>query len=207
MIAAMTPEEIETALGEIAQADQAVANALEEVGYPAPRNRPTGFGTLVDIIVGQQVSVAAGASIRAKLAATVQPMAPEIFLATSIEDLRAAGLSGRKVEYGLELAEAMLAGALSDTLLSSMSDSDAIKEITKIRGLGRWSAEIYLMFALGRRDVWPAEDLAIQEALRRLQQLEERPDRKISEELVENWRPHRTVDALFLWHYFAGVPA
>ena len=207
MIAAMTPEEIETALGEIAQADQAVANALEEVGYPAPRNRPTGFGTLVDIIVGQQVAVAAGASIRAKLAATVQPMAPEIFLATSIEDLRAAGLSGRKVEYGLELAEAMLAGALSDTLLSSMSDSDAIKEITKIRGLGRWSAEIYLMFALGRRDIWPAEDLAIQEALCRLHQLEERPDRKTSEELVENWRPHRTVGALFLWHYFAGAPA
>jgi DNA-3-methyladenine glycosylase II len=207
MIAAMTPEEIETALGEIAQADQAVANALEEVGYPAPRNRPIGFGTLVDIIVGQQVSVAAGASIRAKLAATVQPMAPEIFLATPIEDLRAAGLSGRKVEYGLELAEAMLAGALSDTLLSSMSDTDAIKEITKIRGLGRWSAEIYLMFALGRRDVWPAEDLAIQEALRRLHQLEERPDRKTSEELVENWRPHRTVGALFLWHYFAGAPA
>jgi DNA-3-methyladenine glycosylase II len=203
----MTPEEIETALHEIAKADKAIAKAVKQVGYPEPRNRPTGFGTLVDIIVGQQVSVAAGASIRAKLAAAVQPLVPEVFLATPVEDLRAAGLSGRKVEYGLGLAEAMLAGALSDAHLSSLSDADAIKEITKIRGLGRWSAEIYLMFAMGRRDVWPAEDLAIQEALRRLHKLDDRPDRKTSEVLVECWRPHRTIGALFLWHYFAGAPA
>ena len=203
----MTPEEIETALHEIARADPAVAKAIEQVGYPEPRNRPTGFGTLVDIIVGQQVSVAAGASIRAKLAAAVQPMAPEVFLATPVEDLRAAGLSGRKVEYSLGLAEAMQAGALSDKHLSALSDADAIKEVTKIRGLGRWSAEIYLMFGLGRHDIWPAEDLAIQEALRRLHKLDDRPDRKTSEALVECWRPHRTIGALFLWHYFAGAPA
>jgi DNA-3-methyladenine glycosylase II len=203
----MTPKDIKTALDHMAKRDADLAGAIKLVGYPAPRNRPTGFATLMDIIVGQQVSVAAGASIRAKLAATVDPLTPENYLATDIADLRGAGLSGRKVEYGIGLAEALRNGALADKHLKSLGDEDAAKEITSIRGLGRWSAEIYLMFALGRTDVWPAEDLAISEALRRLKGLEERPQRALSEPLVEHWRPHRTIGALFLWHYFAGAPA
>ena len=203
----MTPKDIKSTLDELAQRDKDLRVAIDLVGYPAPRNRPTGFATLVSIIVGQQVSVAAGASIRAKLDATVPDMTPINFLATSTEDLRAAGLSGRKVEYGQGLAEAMRDGALSDDYLRSLDDDAAAKEIISIRGLGRWSAEIYLMFALGRPDIWPAEDLAISEALRRLKGLDNRPDRTESEPLVEHWRPHRTIGALFLWHYFAGAPA
>ncbi|TDI60060.1 MAG: DNA-3-methyladenine glycosylase 2 family protein [Alphaproteobacteria bacterium] len=203
----MTPKDIKTALDFMAKNDTDLAAAIKLVGYPAPRNRPTGFATLVDIIVGQQVSVAAGAAIRAKLAATVPDMTPEKFLGTSTQDLRGAGLSGRKVEYGQGLAEAMRDGALADKHLKSLDDDAAAKEITSIRGLGRWSAEIYLMFALGRPDIWPAEDLAITEALRRLKGLDDRPDRTASEPLVEHWRPHRTIGALFLWHYFAGAPA
>jgi DNA-3-methyladenine glycosylase II len=203
----MTPKDIKTALDSIALHDDDLRAAIDLVGYPAPRNRPTGFATLIDIIVGQQVSVAAGASIRAKVAATVTPLTPRNFLSTSVADLRAAGLSGRKVEYGQGLAEAMRDGALADDLLTSLNDDDAAKEITNIRGLGRWSAEIYLMFALGRTDIWPAEDLAIAEALRRLKGLDGRPARAVSEPMVEHWRPHRTVGALFLWHYFAGAPA
>jgi DNA-3-methyladenine glycosylase II len=134
-------------------------------------------------------------------------MTPKNFLAVSTEELRAAGLSGRKVEYGQGLAEAMRDGALSDDYLQGLDDDAAAKEIISIRGLGRWSAEIYLMFALGRPDIWPAEDLAITEALRRLKGLVDRPDRTESEPLVEHWRPHRTIGALFLWHYFAGAPA
>jgi DNA-3-methyladenine glycosylase II len=202
----MTPKDIKSALDELAQRDEDLRVAIDLVGYPAPRNRPTGFATLVSIIVGQQVSVAAGASIRAKLDATVPDMTPKNFLATSTEDLRAAGLSGRKVEYGQGLAEAMRDGALSDDYLRSLDDDAAAKEIISIRGLGRWSAEIYLMFALGRPDIWPAEDLAISEALRRLKGLDDRPDRTESEPLVVHWRPHRTIGALFLWHYFAGAP-
>ena len=202
----MTPKDIKTALDSIALRDSDLQAAIELVGYPAPRNRPTGFATIMDIIVGQQVSVAAGASVRAKLAAAVDPLTPA-HLATSDSDIRAAGLSGRKVEYGTGLAEAMRDGALTDSQLRKLSDDDAVKEITKIRGLGRWSAEIYLMFALGRTDIWPAEDLAVREALRRLKNLDDRPERPQSEALVEHWRPHRTMGALFLWHYFAGAPA
>jgi len=159
------------------------------------------------IIVGQQVSVAAGASIRAKLAATVAPLTPQQYLDTSIANLRAAGLSGRKVEYGQGLAEAMRDGALADDHLFVLDDEAAVKEITQIRGLGQWSAEIYLMFAFGRTDIWPAEDLAVAEALRRLKGLDDRPVRATSEPMVEHWRPHRSMGALFLWHYFAGAPA
>ena len=207
MIAAMTPKDIKTALDAMAKNDADLAAAIKLVGYPAPRNRSTGFATLMDIIVGQQVSVAAGASIRAKLAATVDPLTPANYLSKSVEELRGAGLSGRKVEYGQGLAEAMRDGALSDDNLVALDDVAATQEIVSIRGLGRWSAEIYLMFALGRPDIWPAEDLAIAEALRRLKGLDERPKRTESEPLVEHWRPHRTIGALFLWHYFAGAPA
>ena len=100
----------------------------------------------------------------------------------------------------------MRAGALNTARLTKQSDEEVIAALTEIRGLGRWSAEIYMMFALKRADVWPAEDLAIAEALKRLKKLDERPNRKISEPLIEHWRPWRSVAALFLWHYYKGVP-
>ncbi|MEM7012725.1 MAG: DNA-3-methyladenine glycosylase 2 family protein [Verrucomicrobiota bacterium] len=201
-----THQEIRAAVDLIGQEDADVAEAIELVGYPKARNRKPGFETLIGIIIGQQVSVAAGASIRAKLAAAVDPLTPEMFLSKSEVELRAAGLSARKVEYGTGLADAMAKGKLATRRLSRMSDEDAIAEITQIRGLGRWSAEIYLMLALGRADVWPAEDLAVVEALRRLKKLPDRPERAKSEAIVEAWRPHRSAGALFLWHFYQGAP-
>jgi len=202
----MTPKKIKQGLDEVAGRDKDVAKALKQVGYPAPRKRPPGFGTLIDIIVGQQVSTAAAAAIRGRLMLAVDPMTPKQFLETDAERLRAAGLSGRKVEYGQGLAEAMRAGALDADRLAKQSDEEVIAALTAIRGLGRWSAEIYMMFALKRSDVWPAEDLAIAEALRRLKKLDERPNRKVSEPLIKHWRPWRGVVALFLWHYYKGAP-
>ena len=202
----MTPKKIKQGLDEIAARDSDVAKAFKQVGYPASRKRPPGFGTLINIIVGQQVSTAAAAAIRGRLELAVEPMTPKNFLQTDETTLRAAGLSSRKVEYGLGLAKAMQAGALNTDRLSKQSDEEVIAALTEIRGLGRWSAEIYMMFALKRADVWPAEDLAIAEALKRLKKLDERPNRKISEPLIEHWRPWRSVAALFLWHYYTGVP-
>ena len=206
MTALITDKEIMTALDAIAKRDRHVREAILQVGYPAPRNRPMGFETLMGIIVGQQVSTAAGNAIRGRLAEAVAPLTPEQYLATHEDALRAAGLSARKVDYGRGLAEAMCDGELCDDDLHTLDDHDVIKEITAIRGLGRWSAEIYLMFAMKRPDVWPAEDLAVAEALRRLKGLDERPDRKTSEALVEPWRPYRSFGALFLWHYYQGAP-
>lgn len=202
----MTPETIKQALDDLAARDADVAAALAQVGYPAPRIREPGFAALLDIIVGQQVSTFAAAAIRARLAAAVDPLTPAGFLAQPDAVLRAAGLSGRKVEYGRGLAAAMAEGRLDTALLAGLPDDEVVAALTAVRGLGRWSAEIYMLFALRRLDVWPADDLAIREALRRLKRLEDRPARLASEALIEHWRPWRGVAALFLWHYYKGAP-
>jgi DNA-3-methyladenine glycosylase II len=202
----MTPDFIRESLDALGERDPDIARAIREFGYPEPRNREPGFGALIDIIAGQQVSTFAARAIRGRLLAAVDPLTPENFLAASDETLRAVGLSRRKVEYGRGIAEAMRTGALDADRLADAADDDVIAALTALRGLGRWSAEIYMLFALRRPDVWPAEDLAIQEALRRLKGLDERPLRKQSEPIVEAWRPVRGVAALFLWHYYKGVP-
>lgn len=202
----MTPETIHQALDTLAARDADIARALAEVGYPAPRNREPGFAALLSIITGQQVSVSAAAAIRGRLGEAVTPLTPENFLAAGEETLRAVGLSRRKVEYGRGVAEAMQSGALDTDKLGAMDDETVVAALTALRGLGRWSAEIYMLFALRRPDVWPAEDLAIQEALRRLKGLDTRPARAESEAIVAPWQPWRGVAALFLWHYYKGAP-
>ena len=202
----MTPKFVRESLDALGARDKDIAKALKVVGYPEPRNREPGFGALLNIIAAQQVSASAATAIRERLMAAVDPLTPKNFLAASDETLRAVGLSRRKVEYGRGIAEAMLTGDLDADRLAGCSDDEVIEALTALRGLGRWSAEIYMLSALRRADVWPAEDLAIQEALRRLKGLEERPARAVSEEIVEPWRPWRGVAALFLWHYYKGAP-
>ena len=121
-------------------------------------------------------------------------------------DLRAAGLSFRKIEYLQGLAEAELSGALGIKTLGSLSDEEAIERIVQLRGFGRWSAEIYLMFSLDRRDIFPADDLALQVALGRLRKLDHRPTAGEGRKLTESWAPYRTAASLFLWHYYQGQP-
>lgn len=202
----MTPETIREAMDMLAGRDADIARALAAVGYPAPRIREPGFPALISIIAGQQVSASAAAAIRGRLAAAVSPLTPENFLVAGEDTLRAVGLSGRKIEYGQGIAEAMRSGALDARKLARLDDDAVVATLTALRGLGRWSAEIYMLFALQRLDVWPAEDLAIQEALRRLKGLDARPARAASEEIVASWRPWRGVAALFLWHYYKGAP-
>ena len=202
----MTPDFIRETLDALGERDPDIARGIEIVGYPEPRNREPGFGALLNIIAAQQVSVSAAAAIRGRLVAAIDPLTPENFLKASDETLRAVGFSRRKVEYGRGIAEEMRSGRLDAGRLSAASDDEVMAVLTALRGLGRWSAEIYMLFALRRPDVWPADDLAIQEALRRLKGLEERPARAASEPIVEAWRPWRGVAALFLWHYYKGAP-
>lgn len=202
----MTPAFIQDALRELAERDADIAAALREVGYPAPRNRAPGFQTLINIILGQQVSTQSAAAIRARLETAVDPLTPEGFLAAGDDVLRSAGLSGRKVEYGRSLAEAILDGTLETGRLAELDDAKVMQAITGIRGLGPWTAEIYMLFALGRADVWPAGDLAIQVAVQKLKRMRKRPDRKRLETVARRWRPYRGVAALFLWHYYKGAP-
>lgn len=198
----MTPESIAAALDELAARDADIARALETVGYPAPRNREPGFATFLNIIIGQQVSVHAAAAIRARLAVAADPLTPENFLTLDDDALRAVGLSRRKMEYGRLLALDIESGAFEPDRLPEFDDEQVMAQIIARKGLGRWSAEIYMLFALGRPDMWPADDLAVQVAVQRIKGLEDRPSRAVMDDIAESWRPWRGVAALLFWHHY-----
>ena len=202
----MTPEFIRTALDEVATRDQDIAVALQEVGYPTPRNREPGFATLINVIISQQVSTQAAAAIRRRLETALSPLTPEAFLAADEQTIRDVGLSVRKAEYGRGLAQAILDGTLETERLAELNDNEVAKALTGIRGLGQWSADIYMLFALGRADAWPLGDLAIQIAVQKVKHMCKRPDPKRMLTVASIWRPYRGVVALFLWHYYKGAP-
>ena len=199
----LTEEQIRESLDAIAAREPAMARALELAGYPGSRMRERGHATLLRAIVGQQVSVAAAASMWNKLEAEVGPaMDPQAILTRDFDELRACGLSRQKQGYVRSLCEMVAAGAIDFDALPQ-DDEEAIAELTRIKGIGRWTAEIYLLFAEGRRDIWPAGDLAVQEGLGRILGLEQRPSEKETRALAEDWRPHRGPAAIFTWHYYS----
>lgn len=193
---------LENSLNSLAEAEPAVARALAQAGYPEPRIRERGYRTLLRTIVGQQVSVAAAASVWNKLADRLgEDMPPEALLATEFDDLRACGLSRQKQGYARSLCELVVAGALELDALPA-DDEEAIARLVQVKGIGRWSAEIYLLFAEGRADIWPAGDLGVQAGLQRIFALDERPDEKMARAMAESWRPHRGAMAIFTWHCY-----
>jgi DNA-3-methyladenine glycosylase II len=195
-------EDIVAGLDAVAARDKVIAAMLERAGYPGPRLRERGYRTLLRTIVGQQVSVAAAASVWRKLEALLgEDMAPEALLAAEFEALRACGLSRQKQGYARSLAELVGSGEL-DLINLPGDDEEAIAQLTRIKGIGRWSAEIYLLFAEGRPDIWPAGDLAVQAGIGKILGLPERPSEKATRELAEPWRPHRGAIAIFTWHCY-----
>ena len=202
----MTSETITQAMADLANADPDIARALPLVGAPEPRERDKGFATFFSTIVSQQISVEAARAIMGR----VNTLLPELHAKAVVEAegqaLRDAGLSWRKVEYAKGLAEAELAGTFSADGLEHLSDEEVITAITALKGFGRWSAEIYLMFSLKRPDIFPADDLALRVALGRLKGMEHKPTPKQARQMVEHWAPWRSVGSLFLWHYYRGEP-
>lgn len=185
--------------------EPALAEAIARLGYPEPRVRPRGYDTLLRTIVGQQVSVAAAASVWKKLEALLgEGCPPDALLAQEDEALRACGLSRQKQGYARSLAELVVSGALDLHNLPE-EDEEAIEALVRIKGIGRWSAEIYLLFAEGRPDIWPAGDLAVRIAVGELLGLDERPDERQARSLAEKWRPHRSAAALVAWHHYNGA--
>lgn len=198
----LSAEQIAQGLDHIARLSPPMAAALERVGYPEPRIRATGYRTLLRTIVGQQVSVSAAASVWAKLEALLgEDLPPHDVLAASFDDLRACGLSRQKQGYARSLCELVISGELALEHLPA-DDEEAIALLTRIKGIGRWSAEIYLLFAEGRPDIWPAGDLAVQVGLGKLLGLEGRPDEKQTRAMADAWRPHRGAAAIFTWHCY-----
>lgn len=198
----LSADQIAEGLAHIAAITPGIAGAIDKVGHPEPRIRPTGYRTLLRTIVGQQVSVAAANSVWTKLEALLgEDMAPQALLEAGFDDLRACGLSRQKQGYARSLCELVVAGELTLDALPA-DDEEAIAQLVRIKGIGRWSAEIYLLFAEGRPDIWPAGDLAVQVGVGKLLGLPERPDEKTTRALAEQWRPHRGAAAIFTWHVY-----
>ena len=197
-----TVQSINAAVDELARREKAFAAVLEKHGRPEPRVSEPGATTLLRTIVGQQVSVAAARSMWNKLIARYgQPVDLAALLMATDEELREAGLSRQKAGYARSCAGLVLSGELDLASLPA-DDEEAIALLTKIKGIGRWSAEIYLLFAEGRGDIWPAGDLAVQAGLGKLLALDARPDEKATRALAEPWRPHRGAMAIFTWHCY-----
>jgi len=193
---------IKTAVEALAAREPAFARVIDKSGVPEPRSSEPGATTLLRTIVGQQVSVAAARSMWAKLEAGFgSPPDLHRLLAASDEELRAAGMSRQKSGYIRSLAELVLSGELDLDHLPK-DDEEAIALLTKIKGIGRWSAEIYLLFAEGRPDVFPAGDLAVMIELGRLLGLPDKPSEKALRELAEPWRPYRGAAAVLAWHSY-----
>jgi DNA-3-methyladenine glycosylase II len=188
---------------QLAERDPDFAAAFEACGLPPKRQQPLGFEGLLSIILAQQVSAGATRAIRDRLYTAVGKLTPETFLALDDEALRGIGFSRQKVRYGRGIAEVTQSGELDFDAVAAMDDGAAIAELCKIKGIGPWTAEVYLLFSLGRPDVWPAADLAVQEALKRLKRLRKRPSTERMRKLGQAWRPHRSAAARFLWHYYS----
>jgi DNA-3-methyladenine glycosylase II len=187
-----------TALGGI---EPAFAAALARVGVPEPRISERGYVTLLRAIIGQQVSVASANAIWNKLeAATGGAADPANMARTSDEALRGAGLSRQKMSYARSLSDEVLSGRLDFEKLPE-DDEEAIAHLVAVKGIGRWTAEIYLLFAEGRQDIFPAGDLAVQIEIGNIMGLEDRPTEKAVRALAEPWRPHRGAAAVFAWHH------
>jgi DNA-3-methyladenine glycosylase II len=198
----LSANQLQADLDAVAVIEPRFAAALDKAGYPEPRIRPVGHGTLMRTIVGQQVSVAAAASMWRKFEAFAGPeLDPHRVLEADFDTLRACGLSRQKQGYMRSLCELVVSGGI-DFDAMPQDDEEAIALLTRIKGIGRWSAEIYLLFAEGRPDIWPAGDLAVQAGLAKLLDLDERPSEKAARAMAEAWRPHRGATAIFTWHCY-----
>ncbi|MCS7037172.1 MAG: hypothetical protein RMJ33_14580 [Saprospiraceae bacterium] len=186
----------------LAKRDEALAQVLAQYGYPPLWSREPGFATLVHIILEQQVSLASANAAFRRLRERANPLTPEAFLQLSEEELRTAGLSRQKMTYARQLAMSIVQGDLDLERLTALPDEDVRATLTQIKGIGHWTADIYLSECLLRPDILPRGDIAMQEAFRALKGLPKRPAHPEFEVLTTHWRPWRSVGTRMLWHFY-----
>jgi DNA-3-methyladenine glycosylase II len=191
----------------LAEADPVMGRLVAEGVVPQLRKRPPGFEGLAWIIVGQQVSTASARAIWERLRAILDPPSPERFLSLSDEELRGAGLSAMKVRTIRAAAAEIVEDRLPLDRLHDLPADEAHELLTRVKGIGPWTADIYLLFCLGHSDAFPGGDLAVQEAARIAYGLDQRPDAKALTALAESWRPWRGVAAKVLWAYYRVAKA
>ena len=189
------------ALDQLAAIDADIAAALSRFGPPPDRSLPASFETLARSIIGQQISRVAASAIWTRMRDQDHSNAP-IIASKQPNDLMPFGLSRRKAEYLIGIADEIQSGRLDLASLAEMSGEEVQKRLVEIRGIGAWTADNFRLFALGDMDAWPANDIALQEGMKRLKSLDERPNGKMLETLGKAWRPYRGAGALMLWHIY-----
>ena len=198
----LTSETFERGLRVLSRRDPDLARILHEFGKPPMWTRKTGFPTLIHLILEQQVSLASARAAMNRLLATVSPLTPSAFLKLDDVTLKGIGFSRQKTEYGRCLAQSILSGHLKLAALYRMDDATAHAELTKIKGIGVWTADTYLLMALRRPDIFPIGDLALAVAVHQVKHLKSRPTPDKLDAIGDQWRPWRAVATRLLWHYY-----
>ncbi len=197
-----TESNYHTICDQLALADADLAAIIKTHGYPPFWSRPNSFESLVHIILEQQVSLASALSALNKLKERVQELTPARIILLTDEEMRACYVSRQKNSYIKYLAEALLSGQLKLEEFQDLPDDEIRSKLTALKGIGNWTADVYLMFALQRADIFPIGDLAAVNALKRVKQLPAEVTREEMLEITAQWQPHRTIAAMLLWHYY-----
>ncbi|MGB5746448.1 MAG: hypothetical protein WBM69_05670 [Desulfobacterales bacterium] len=202
----LTQKTFSEAIQNLCDSDPDLAHILTILKLPTFWTRKPGFASLIRIILEQQVSLASARASFDRLRAAVFPLTPDRFLELDEARLRSCGFSRQKIAYGRNLAYAIVDGRLNLSGLNTMNDQSARSELVKVKGIGPWTANIYLMTVLRRPDIWPAEDLALAIATQQLKRLTARPTPQELAKLSLIWKPRRSVAARLLWHYYLNGP-
>jgi DNA-3-methyladenine glycosylase II len=203
----LTDRLLAQAVRHLAHLDSGLAKIADEFGPPPIWARQQGFDTLIQIILEQQVSLSSARAAYNRLLAIATPLTPERFLQFNDAELKAIGFSRQKTAYGRNLAASIAQGELNIAALDSLDDDAVRAELMRIKGIGRWTADIYLVMALLRPDVWPKGDLALAVAMQQVRGLNQRPTEEEMNEISADWQPWRAVAARLLWHYYLSKRA
>ena len=199
---AFSPITLSQGISYLTSVDSDLAKVIVDLGNPPLWSRQPGFPTMIHIILEQQVSLASARAAFNKLHESVGEITPEHFLELTDVELKAIGFSRQKTGYCRELSNALLNGTLDLEGLNSLDDTSARNELMKIKGIGPWTADIYLLMALLRPDIWPSGDLALAKAVHKIKNLTSTPTQEKLIEIAAKWKPWRAVAARIVWHYY-----
>lgn len=198
-------KELQRAVVELVDAAPIFKQVVTAYGNAPLWKREDGFPTLIQIILEQQVSLASAKAAFDKLVDTSGELTPERFVRFSDQELKGIGFSRQKMKYGRELSKAITSGSLDLATLQEYTDEEVRQKLTAVKGIGIWTANIYLLMAMGRPDVWPTGDIALAASYATLKELAERPNNEEMKEIAKEWQPYRSVAARLLWHNYLSA--
>ena len=207
MPASLTKKSLKEGTAYLASRDKDLAHLFQTDGVPPLWARKPCFSTLIHIILEQQVSLASALAMYRRLEQNLLPFTPQRFVIAGSSYLRSLGVTRQKSAYCINVANAILDGQLNLKALSRMDDIAVVSALTKIKGIGPWTAKIYLLMALRRPDVWPPGDIALMNTLKKIKKLQTHPSPAALSAITEAWRPFRSVAARMLWHHYLSEKA